>query len=285
MATITYHAPAKINLSLDILRKRRDGYHDLKMVLQSISLWDIVTLETGTGTGITVKTDLPYLPCDDRNIAARAAKIFFEETGLPSDGLAITIEKHIPVCAGLGGGSTDGAAVLKGLRELYVPLLPREILEDIASKVGSDVPYCVRGGTVLAEGRGERMTTQPSLPPCFAVICKPEFSISTPELFGQVVVSKLPCHPDTRGLLRAIALGDLDGAAHRMYNVFEDVLPPKYREVFEIKSKLLDFGAQGAVMTGSGSAVFGLFREETAAQQAYAALSDSYPQTFLAKTL
>lgn len=285
MKTITLTAHAKLNLSLDILRKREDGYHDLRMVMQSISLHDDVTVEEVDGSGIRAATNLDYLPQDDKNLAVRAAHAFFAATGLPEVGLRITIEKRIPVCAGMAGGSTDAAAVLRALRALYAPHLTDGELERMGETVGSDVPYCVRGGTALAEGRGERLTTLPALPTCFVVVCKPAFSISTPELFGRVRVGELVLHPDTEGLCRALAAGELGGVARRMYNVFEDVLPGAYREVFSIRSRLLEGGALGAIMTGSGPTVFGLFQEETQAKAAFAALSAAYPQTFLEKTV
>ncbi len=181
----------------------------------------------------------------------------------------------------MAGGSSDGAAVLRVLRRAYAPQLPDSRLEEIGALVGSDVPYCIRGGTVLAEGRGEKMTSLPGLPPCWFVVCKPACSISTPELFAQVRVRKLRCHPDTAGLLAALEHGDLEGAARRMYNVFEDVLPRRYAQVFEIKSLLLELGAMTASMTGSGPAEFGLFRGSAGAETAAGALSGQYPAVFL----
>ena len=187
------------------------------------------------------------------------------------------------MCAGMAGGSSDGAAVLRLLRREYCPALPQEALEAIAARVGSDVPYCVRGGTALAEGRGECLTDLPPLPNCFLVVCKPPFPISTPELFAQVRTRRLRCHPDTAGMLAALAAGDLAGVAHRLYNVFEDVLPRKYTQVFEIKRALLDCGAMAASMSGSGPTVFGLFGNKAAAESAREALLPAFPQTFLCR--
>lgn len=274
-------ALAKLNLTLDILRKRTDGYHEMRMVMQSIDLADEVTVSSGDGTGFQVSTDLPYLPRGEGNIAFKAANRFFDQTGLPPPGLSVHIRKRIPVCAGMAGGSSDGAAVLRVLRRMYTPELPEGRLEEIAGLVGSDVPYCVRGGTVLAEGRGERLTSLPALPPCWFVICKPACSISTPELFSRVRVKKLRCHPDTAGLLAALEQGDLEGIARRTYNVFEDVLPRRYEQVFEIKSAMLEYGALSSSMTGSGPTVFGLFRERGPAAAAAEALSASYPAVYL----
>lgn len=279
----TEPACAKLNLTLDILGKRPDGYHEMRMVMQSIDLADRVTVSTCPGKEIAVTTDLPYLPKGDGNIAAKAALWFFSSVGMEPEGLAIDIQKNVPVCAGMAGGSSDGAAVLRVLRRLYMPDMTEEQLEEIGALVGSDVPYCVRGGTALAEGRGERLTDLPPLPPCFLVVCKPACSVSTPELFGLVRTKRLRCHPDTAGLLSALEHGDLEAASHRFYNVFEDVLPRRYSQVFEIKGALLERGAMAASMTGSGPSVFGLFRDEEPARQAAEALEASCQTVFLCR--
>ena len=280
----TESAYAKLNLALDILGRRPDGYHDMRMVMQSIDLADHVTLSPRSEPGISVSTDLPYLPKGDGNIAAKAAARFFEATGLPFPGFDIDIFKQIPVCAGMAGGSSDGAAVLRILRRLYAPDMTEERLEEIGALVGSDVPYCVRGGTVLAEGRGERLSALPPLPPCWLVVCKPACSVSTPELFAQVRVKKLRCHPDIPGMTAALEQGDLEGVARRLYNVFEDVLPRRYSQVFEVKSALLELGAMAASMTGSGPSVFGIFREEAPAARAVEALLPLGVSAFLCRT-
>lgn len=281
--THTEPAFAKLNLTLDILGKREDGYHDMRMVMQSIDLHDVVTITPREKAGLTLTTDLPFLPKGDGNIASKAAARFFQSTGLPAPGLSIDIRKSIPVCAGMAGGSSDGAAVLRTLRRLCAPDMPQGELEEIGALVGSDVPYCVRGGTALAEGRGERLTDLPPLPPCFLVVCKPACSVSTPELFGLVRTKRLRCHPDTAGLLSALEHGDLEAASHRFYNVFEDVLPRRYSQVFEIKGALLERGAMAASMTGSGPSVFGLFRDEEPARQATEALESSCQAVFLCR--
>ena len=281
--TRTEPAWAKLNLTLDILGRRPDGYHDLRMVMQSIDLKDTVTLQEETAPGVRVASSCRFLPCDESNIAAKAVLRFFEGTGLPCPGFSIRLDKEIPVCAGMAGGSSDGAAVLRVLRRAYCSSLPQEELEAIAALVGSDVPYCVRGGTALAEGRGERLTDLPPLPPCYFVVCKPAFPISTPELFAQVHLRRLRCHPDTAGMLAALSAGDLAGIAHRLYNVFEDVLPRKYAQVFEIKNALLDGGAMAASMSGSGPTVFGIFAEKAAAENAREKLLPAFPQTFLCR--
>ena len=281
--THTEPAFAKLNLTLDILGKREDGYHNMRMVMQSIDLHDVVTVSTRETPGLTLTTDLPFLPRGDGNIAGKAAARFFQATGQCAPGLAIDIRKKIPVCAGMAGGSSDGAAVLRTLRRLCAPDMPQKELEEIGALVGSDVPYCVRGGTVLAEGRGEILTDLPPLPPCFLVVCKPACSVSTPELFGLVRSKRLRCHPYTDALLSALEQGDLEAAAHRFYNVFEDVLPARYSQVFELKGALLERGAMAASMTGSGPSVFGLFRDEEPARQAAEALAESCQEVFLCR--
>lgn len=276
-------AYAKLNLTLDILRERPDGYHDMRMVMQSIDLCDTVSVEERPQAGLYVQSSLRYLPTDGSNLAAKAAQHFFRNAGQPCPGLLFHLKKGIPVCAGMGGGSSDGAAVLRVLRRAYQPTWTREHLEKIAADVGSDVPFCIGGGTALAEGRGERLTDLPPLPPCFFVVCKPDFSIATPELFARVNDRRALCHPDTSGFLAALRAGDLEGMAVRLYNVFEEALPRKYAAVFALKSRLLELGAMAASMTGSGPTVFGLFREEDPAQNAWACLSRETQNVFLCR--
>jgi 4-diphosphocytidyl-2-C-methyl-D-erythritol kinase len=277
-------AYAKLNLTLDILRKRPDGYHDLEMVMQSIDLADTITIAPARGEGI-MSTNLPYLPSDGQNLAQIAAAAFRAATGSDLK-VDIHIDKKIPVCAGMAGGSSDGAAVLRAMNELAGTHLSAAELGRIGETVGSDVPYCVLGSTALAQGRGETLTALPSLPPCHVVVCKPPFPISTPQLFSRVDVKKLDCRPDTVGLISALHAGDLVGVAHRMYNVFEDVLEPRRRaEIDAIKTALIDHGALGASMTGSGPTVFGLFDDLAAAQRARDRLAGSYTDVFLCKTV
>lgn len=282
MPTLECPAYAKLNLTLDVVGRRDDGYHDLCMVMQSVALRDDLALETG-GETIAVRTDLSFLPSDGRNLAAVAARRFFDATGKTA-GLSIDIRKHIPVCAGMGGGSSDAAAVLRGLNELTGAGLSRLELAEIGAVVGSDVPYCVLGGTALAEGKGERLTPLPALPDCHIVICKPSFSVSTPELFGLLKGKKLRRRPDTAGVLAALEAGDLTGVARRMYNVFEDVMPPRQaRTVAEIKNTLISCGALGACMSGTGPTVFGLFTGLAEAKQAAGELRENFRDVFLTR--
>ena len=281
METLSLNAYAKLNLTLDILRKRPDGYHDLCMVMQSITLHDTVELIPGGDGGVRCETNLPFLPRDERNLAVKAACVFFAETGTKNPGLFLRIDKRIPACAGMAGGSTDAAAVLRGLRQLFCPALPEAELERIGALVGSDVPYCVRGTTALAEGRGERLTDLAPLPPCWIVVCKPAFSIPTPELFARVQVRQIVYHPDTRGMLAALTAGSLPEVARRMFNVFEEILPAKWRGVSELKRRLLEEGALNAVMSGSGPTVYGLFERRDRAEQACEALRSQRVSVFL----
>lgn len=286
MPSITVQAPAKLNLTLDVLGRRPDGYHEMKMVMQSVSLADTLTLETGPGEGISLSSNLGFLPVDGRNLAAAAAQKLAEAAGADFGHLTIRLNKQVPVCAGMAGGSSDAAAVLRGLNELLNLGLSPEALARIGGAVGSDVPYCVLGGTALAEGRGERVTPLPPLPQCWAVLAKPGFPISTPELFHRLDSLRLRCHPDTAGMVSALAGGDLPGAARRLFNVFEEMLPARQRErVEELKQALLHAGALGASMSGTGPTVFGLFGSRETAQRGYALVKPLCRDAFLTQTL
>ena len=275
-AEVTEFAGAKLNLTLDVLSKREDGYHDMVMVMQTISLGDRIVLRTSDKPGIRVATSFRYVPNDERNLGYKAAKEFLQTVGAEQQGIEIQMEKTIPVGAGMAGGSADAAAVLRGMNRLLDTRMKREELEKLAGRVGSDVAFCVAGGTSLAKGRGELLEDLPPMPGCFLVVCKPGFSISTPELFRKLDRMNVRSHPDTEGMIKAIGAGDLREMAIRMYNVFEDVDDRRIRSIAEIKGVLLDHGALGAVMTGTGSAVFGLFREEEKARSCCEALGNNY---------
>ena len=276
MKVIYTKAYAKLNLSLDVLSKRPDGYHDLCMVMQSVEHHDDVSILLNMDGQFYAQSDRRYLPNDERNIALKAARLFLEETGHGDMGASVRLRKRIPVCAGLGGGSSDAAAVLRALNRLFDRRLSRRELEELACAVGSDVAFCVAGGTALAEGRGEKLTDLPPMPDCFFVICKPAFSISTPELYRKLDSAPVRIHPDTPGLLSAVREGDLTALCRRMYNVFEEIDDRRLRTVTEIKSRLLDHRALSAMMTGTGSAVFGVFQGEAEAREACAALRPDY---------
>ena len=279
MKTLT--APAKVNLALDILGTRPDGYHDMKMVMQTISLCDTVSVEE-TAAGFELQTDGDFIPAGKKTLEQWAAEAFFEAIGQPMPGLRVTLEKVTPAYAGLGGGSADVAALLRILRDTYAPGLPAEELERIGFTVGSDMPFCVRGGTALAEGRGEVLTDLTPLPDCWFVLCKPDFGIPTPSLFARVDGGELTHRPDINGMRLALETGDLPGVAARLGNVFEGVLPEEYHEVFHIKKRLMELSALNAAMSGSGPTVFGVFAEQETARRAAEVLKETYQQTYLA---
>ncbi len=279
-------AYAKLNLTLDVLGKRPDGYHDLRMIMQSIDLADTITLEANGVGALRVRTNLHFLPDNEKNLAAQASLRWWEARGMPPRGLDISIDKKIPVCAGMAGGSSDAAAVLRALNRMEGDVLSLRELAEIGARVGSDVPYCVLGGTALAEGRGELLTPLPPLPKCWVVLCKPEFSISTPALFAKIDSVRLRCRPDTQGAVAALEAGDLHGVARRMYNVFEDALPDHRRSrVNDIKNILIQCGALGASMSGTGPTAFGLFDSEDCAREALEQLRDLSGEVFLTQTV
>ena len=276
MKTVHEKAYAKLNISLDVGKRREDGFHEMTMVMQSISLADAVTVTLNDTGKVRARTSLPFIPGDERNLAVKAALCYLEAIGRQGQGAWIEIQKAVPVGAGMGGGSSDAAAVLRAMNALFDHALSTAELEQLSCAVGSDVAFCVAGGTALATGRGEKLEALPSLPDCAFVVCKPEFSISTPELFRKLDQMPLRRHPDTAGLIAAIREGQLGQVCRRMYNVFEDVDDRRMRTVADIKSRLLDAGALGAVMTGTGSAVFGVFAPGQALEGVCAPLRREY---------
>ena len=274
---------AKLNLSLDVLGARSDGFHDLRMVMQSVDLHDDVTV-TLDDTGVCrAETNRSYLPCGADNVAVRAAQVFLSRAGLTC-GVHIRLHKRIPVCAGLGGGSSDAAAVLRALERLTGAGFTRTQLEEMGAQVGSDVPYCVAGGTMLAEGRGEKLTVLKPAPRFFVAVCKPDFPISTPALFARVDGVTITDRPDTDAMLAAIEHGDADTLCANVRNVFEQALDGEQRERIEtIKRDLLAYGAKTSAMTGSGSVVFGLFSDKAACRRACEALQGECVKTFCAE--
>ena len=276
MKTVHEKAYAKLNISLDVGKRREDGFHEMTMVMQSISLADAVTVTLNDSGKVRARTSLPFIPGDERNLAVKAALCYLEAIGRQGQGALIEIQKAVPVGAGMGGGSSDAAAVLRAMNGLFDHALSTAELEQLSCTVGSDVAFCVAGGTALATGRGEKLEALPSLPDCAFVVCKPEFSISTPELFRKLDQMSLRRHPDTAGLLAAIREGQLGQICRRMYNVFEDVDDRRMRTVADIESRLLDAGALGAVMTGTGSAVFGVFSPGQALEGVCALLRKEY---------
>ena len=276
--TFRREAPAKINLALDILGKRPDGYHALCSIMQTVSLCDSVELAEG-GEGFTLSMAGFAPPEGRKTLEQRAAEAFFARLGRAMPPLTVRIAKRTPAYAGLGGGSADVAALLRLLRDRYAPKMEDATLESIGAEVGSDMPFCLRGGTALAEGRGEILTDLPPLPDCWIVLCKPPFPIPTPMLFARADSVAIRHRPDIPGMRKALENGDLEGVAGRLGNVFEEVLPPECGAVFAIRDALLAAGALGAGMSGSGPTVFGIFREEglaRAAQEKTLPLGESY---------
>lgn len=283
MAILKTSALAKINISLDITGKRSDGYHELRMIMQSVSLCDDVIVETGTGKEIELRSNLRYLPNDRRNIAYAAAVLFFEDSGITNNGIKITLNKRIPVSAGLAGGSTDAAAVLRILNTAYENPYSKDELRSLSLKLGADVPFCISGGTALSEGIGEILTPLPPLPECHIVICKPPVNVSTPNVFSRVNLQKISLRPDTKGLLECISSRDISGVSRRLYNVLEEITGSDYPVIGEIKSTLISCGALGAVMSGSGPTVFGIFEDIESAEFAYSELNLQYCDCHIVK--
>lgn len=278
---MTEFAYAKLNITLEVGEKRSDGYHNLRSVMTSASLHDTLMVEKAET--VTLACNRPDLPTDGRNLAVKAALAFFEKTGM-AGGCRIGLTKRIPSEAGLGGGSSDAAAVLRALRILYVPEMPMEELESIGALVGSDVPYCVRGGTVLCESRGELLTSLPAMPKCWYVIVKPSEAFSTGKMYGEID-AKNPVRQYTTGaVVEALEKGCLSSVAAHISNTFEQVIPAE-SDVCAIRQQLLAHGALGAMMSGSGSAVFGIFNSAEAAQVAATALLSKSWQIFLAESV
>ena len=260
-------ALAKINLGLDVLGRRENGYHDVRMVMQSVYLYDNVRLEAREEPGIELSSNLYYLPDDSGNIAYKAAQMMIEEFHLEG-GMRITLDKHIPVEAGMAGGSSNAAAVLFGMNRLFGLELTRQELMERGVLLGADVPYCILRGTVLAEGIGEKLTVLPSIPKCAVLIAKPPVSVSTRVVYEALDSKEIVKHPDIDGLIRALEEGSLKTVAACMGNVLEDVTIPKYPVIREIKQEMLEAGALNAMMSGSGPTVFGLFENKIKARNA-----------------
>ncbi len=267
MESIQVKAYAKINLGLDVLRRRPDGYHEVRMVMQTIRLFDKLTVRTTHTPGITIRTNLSYLPCDENNLIYRAAALFLEETRQKA-GVYITLEKHIPVAAGLAGGSSDAAATLTALNELYRTGLSLKHLQELGVRLGADVPYCLLQGAALSEGIGEILTPLPAPPAAHCLVVKPPVSVSTRYVYEHLTADTAP-HPDIDALLDALKAGSLPNLAAHLGNTLESVTIPLHPEIAAIKEELLQLGALGSLMSGSGPTVFGLFSDRQAAERAF----------------
>ena len=281
MDALTVKAFAKINLSLDVLGTLPNGYHEVKMVMQTVSLFDNVEL-TKTDGEISLSCSVRFLPTNSDNLAYRAAEAFFKETGIKG-GVKIYLKKHIPIGAGLAGGSSNAAAVLVGLNKLYDAKLSTRKLCEIGTALGADVPYCIIGGTRLAEGIGEKLSPLPRLPFCHIVLVKPAFSISTKWAYDHIDACTDIVHPPTDKLIKALEDGDLQGVCNNMGNVLEDVSITHYPILQEVKKDLVELGAIGAQMSGSGPTVFGIFEDEEKAKAAKEILWKKYKTAYVCR--
>ena len=260
-------ALGKINLGLDVLGKRPDGYHDVRMVMQTIYLYDQITITKRKEPGIGLSTNLFYLPVNENNLAYRAAKLLMDEFEIRS-GVDIFLEKHIPVAAGMAGGSSNAAAVLYGINRMFDLGLSMEELMKRGVSLGADVPYCIMRGTVLAEGIGEILTPLPPMPRCQIVVAKPPVSVSTKMVYEKIDSRRIVEHPDIDGIIDGLKEGDVTKIASRMGNVLEQVTVEEYPVIDKIKRLLNEGGAKGAMMSGSGPTVFGIFTEKSLAKKA-----------------
>ena len=285
MTTLYEGAFAKVNLTLDVLDKRDDGYHDLKSVMQAISIRDDIEIDVDTDRPWVLQCSMEGIPQDERNLAWKAAETFYRVTNLKTTGLEIRILKRIPTEAGLGGGSADAAAVLRALNKHYGNPLSILALAEIGAEVGSDVPFCVLCGTAMVEGRGERLRKLPDLPDCFFVVCKPDFSSSTPELYRKLDETVIARRPDNQAMESALLAGDLQKIAENVWNVFDPVVTQEHLELNYIKSIFNSYGASAFQMTGSGSAVYAIVTEFEHAAVICNMLKDNYPQVYIAKPI
>lgn len=260
-------ACAKINLGLDVVRRLPNGYHQVKMIMQSVDIRDELTLRR-TESGITVTTDSAELPTDENNLIYKAAALMWETYGIRG-GVHIHLRKTIPIAAGMAGGSTDAAAAIKGINTLFGLGEPLSRLMELAVSVGADVPYCILGGTALAEGIGEKLTPLPPMPDCSILVAKPGISVSTKYVYEHLDAQEPSGHPDIDGMTAAVRAGDLEGILERMENVLETVTVPAHPVIRSIKERMLSLGAANSLMSGSGPTVFGIFREKETARKAF----------------
>ncbi|MBU5477499.1 4-(cytidine 5'-diphospho)-2-C-methyl-D-erythritol kinase [Eubacterium sp. MSJ-21] len=277
MKTLTRNAYAKVNLALDVLRRREDGYHDVCMIMQNLSLYDTLTftMEEADTLAITLSCDKEFVPCDERNLIYKAIVLMGETYHLTGH-IHVELVKRIPVEAGMAGGSTDCAAAFHAMRELYGLDVSDQELMKLGVKLGADVPYCIMAKTALSEGIGEVLTEVAPLPDCYVVVAKPTISVSTKMVYENLHANELQHHPDVAGMIEALKQGDLSGVASRMENVLETVTTKLYPQIEEIKQSMKESGAENAIMSGSGPTVFGLYREKAIAEQAAEKIRQQY---------
>jgi 4-diphosphocytidyl-2-C-methyl-D-erythritol kinase len=269
MDSITVKAYAKINLGLDVLRKREDGYHDVSMIMQSLDLHDTITIRPSTDQGIIIITNLSFLPINQDNLVYKAASLFMNTLGI-EDGLHITLEKNIPVAAGLAGGSTDAAATLIGLNQLYRTGLSKEALMKLGVKLGADVPYCILLGTALSEGIGEVLTELPPMPCCSILLVKPDISVSTRYVYENLRLNEGIAHPNIDAMKSALESSDIHALTRTMDNILQTVTVKEYPIISDIKDKMKELGALTSLMSGSGPTVFGIYQNRALAKKALA---------------
>jgi len=283
MTTIQEPAYAKLNLTLDVLGKRDDGYHDLRSIMQTVSIRDDIEVDIGTNAPWELLCDREDIPADNRNLAWKAAEVFCAAAKKDPQGLRIRITKRIPSQAGMGGGSADAAAVLRALNRHYGHPFSIGALAELGAQVGSDVPFCVLGGTAMVEGRGEKLRKLRDMPECVMVVCKPDFSASTPELYRKLDERQIAKRPDQRAMESALLAGDIDQIALNLCNVFDPVLTEEHLELNYIKSIFNAYGSIGQQLTGSGSAVFCIVKEFEYAAVICNMLKENYPQVYITR--
>jgi 4-diphosphocytidyl-2-C-methyl-D-erythritol kinase len=270
MNTIHLKARAKINLGLDVIGKREDGYHEVRMIMQSLKMYDELTISRTSQPGINIKTNRAYLPVNEDNLIYKAARLIMDNYNI-NDGVAVELEKFIPVSAGMAGGSTDAAATLVGMNQLFSLGIPKKKLMELGKTIGADIPFCIMRGTVLAEGIGEKLTRLDAVYSYPVLIAKPPINVSTRFVYENLKLEGIE-HPDIDGMLDAIKSEDMDGICRRLGNVLETVTIPKYPVINDIKQKMLEMGAKGSLMSGSGPTVFGIFDDYDAARKCADAL-------------
>lgn len=273
MEQTTRKAYAKINLGLDVLRRRDDGYHEVKMIMQTVDICDELFFEKTTQPGIVLSTDREDLPVDGSNLVYKAANLLFQDKGIEA-GIRIVLKKRIPVAAGMAGGSSDAAAAMLGLNELYGMGYTVCELQQLGVRLGADIPYCLTGGTMLSEGIGEILTPLPPPPPCYLVVAKPDIDVSTGFVYGNLHADSLTYHPDIDGMVRALHERNLKGITDRLGNVLETVTTREYPVINTLKELLINQGAENALMSGSGPTVFGIFTKQDTAGQAARAVEE-----------
>lgn len=283
MTTLYEGAFAKLNLTLDVLGKRQDGYHDLRSVMQTVSIRDDIEIDVGTGKPWCLRCDKEGIPCDETNLAWKAAKVYCDTLGKDPDGIEIRITKRIPAQAGLGGGSADAAAVLRALNRHYGDPLSILALAELGARVGSDVPFCTVCGTAMVEGRGEQIRKLPDMPDCIFVVCKPDFSVSTPELYRKLDETTIPKHPDNMAMESALLTGDIGKVADLLFNVFDPLVTGEHLELNYIKSIFNSYGSLGQQMTGTGSAAFCILPSFEYAAVVCNMLKENYPEVYICK--